>query len=367
MEADQLLHAENRAVQKGIWVNHKERLLAAVQHRSVDRLPTDIWATPEVWQKLRQFSGASENIEIYDWLDIDGIIEIIPPYTGPNLLQGEAYRVDEWGMGYRTQSYGSGVYEEQVFFPLAKAKTIADLKAFPWPSPDWYDYSALPDLAACTPNRAIGCGYTAIFYWHNRLRSLERSLIDPLEHPEFTQYLIQRLSDFFTEYHLRCYQAAQGKLDITQVTDDFGSQTGLLISPRLFDRFYRQPMQRAIDLAHTYGLVVFHHDDGDMRSLLPRLVEMGVQVLNPVQWRCGDWDLEALKTDYGSQLCFHGGIDNQYTLPFAAPQKVRAEVRFLKNTLGRDGTGCIIAPCHNLQSITPVENIIAMYEEAHHG
>jgi uroporphyrinogen decarboxylase len=188
--------------------------------------------------------------------------------------------------------------------------------------------------------------------------------MDPLEKPEFTEHLLQCISDFFTDYHEACFKAAQGLIDITQVTDDFGAQTGLLISPRVFDGFYYQPMQRAIDLAKSYGITVFHHDDGDCRPMLPRFVKMGVQILNPIQWRCGDWDLGALKDQFGTDLCFHGGVDNQQTLPFGTVDNVRAEVQHLAQTLGRDRTGLIIAPCHNLQSITPVENIVAMYEEA---
>jgi uroporphyrinogen decarboxylase len=345
-------------------MNHRERILAAINHQPLDRFPTDIWATDEVWGKLRLYFGVQQNIEVYDKLQIDGIMGIAPPYIGPVLKNENGYRVNEWGMGYRMQGYTTGKYEEQVFYPLADAKTIDDLEAYPWPSPDWYDYSALPRLAAQYPGRAIECGYTAIFYWHNNLRGLELSFVDPLERPEFSHYLIQRVSDFFTEYHTRCFEALRGLVDTTQVTDDFGAQHGLLISPRVFDQFYRKAIQRGIDLARSYDVIVFHHDDGDMRKLLPRLVEMGIRVLNPVQWRCGNWDLAGIKAEFGKQICFHSAVDNQQTLPWGTPQDVRQEVRWLKQTLGSDGTGFIIGPCHNLQSVTPVENIIALFEEA---
>src|SRR5205823_8610959 len=108
------------------------------------------------------------------------------------------------------------------------------------------------------------------FFFHNRTRGLQVSLLDPLMRPAFTRYLVQRLSDFFTEYHRRCYEAARGLIDLTQVTDDFGSQAGLLISPRMFDQFYRWTMERAIELAHAHGIRVFHHDDGDIRDLVAR-------------------------------------------------------------------------------------------------
>ena len=353
-------------------MNHRERILAAIQHQRIDRFPTDMWATHEVYQNLFAYFGVDNQIDLFDRMDIDGIIGITPVYIGPEKKTLEhpdlgKLRLDEWGMGYKPQLYESGVYDEQVYFPLAQAETVADLESYPWPSPDWYDYSVLSKAAERGQGRAIECGYTAIFYWHNRLRGLELSLTDPLLKPDFTHHLIDKLSDFFQEYHIRCFEALPGRIDTTEVTDDFGSQSGLLISPRIFQSFYRQAMQRAIDLARSYHIHVFHHDDGDLRPLLNQLVNMGIDILNPIQWRCGNWDLAEMKREFGSRICFHGGVDNQETLPFGAPMEVKQQVRMLKRTLGSDGTGLIIAPCHNLQAVTPVENILALYDEAHKG
>ena len=94
---------------------------------------------------------------------------------------------------------------------------------------------------------------------------------------------------------------------------------------------------------------------------------MGADVLNPIQWRCPGMEREALKADFGGRLCFHGGMDNQRTLPFGSAEDVRAEVRRNIDVLAADKTGYVLAPCHNLQAITPVENIVAMYDEAHHS
>ncbi len=309
--------------------------------------------------------GVATMLAVYDCLDIDGIVGISPRYIGPRPRREEAYWENEWGMGYRSQAYGTGAYDEQVRYPLAEAETIDDLEAYAWPSPDWYDYSVLPERAAACAGRAVECGYTSLNYYHLQLRGQELALMDPVLRPEFTHHLLRRLSDFFTEYHQRCFEAARGLIDTTQVTDDWGGQNGLLMSPRVFDEFFSAPTQRAIDLARAYGIHVFHHDDGDMRALLPRLADMGIEILNPLQWRCGDWDLAALKSEYGRHLCFHGGVDNQVTLPFGTTAEVRAEVRWLIDLLARDGTGFILAPCHCIQPVTPVENILAMYEEAH--
>jgi uroporphyrinogen decarboxylase len=269
-------------------------------------------------------------------------------------------------MQFEVQSYNGGFYWEQSHFPLADAETIADLKAFPWPNPDWFDYNALEKQCEILTEseRAIEVGYTAVFFYHNMLRGLENSLMDPLLRSDFTHYLLQCISDFFTEYHRRCFEAAGNYIDITQVTDDWGSQNGLLTSPDVFEKFYRTHTQRGINLAKSFDIHVFHHDDGDMRPLLPRLIKMGIEILNSIQWRCGNWDLAALKTEFGDLICFHGGVDNQQTLPFGSPDEVRIETIHMIETLASDQKGFILAPCHNIQANTPIENILAVYETA---
>jgi uroporphyrinogen decarboxylase len=367
-------------------MDHRERILAAIRHQPLDRIPTDMWATVEVQEKLfdhfrietkrgvpsvgiELMGGVLSRdvdaiLELFDRLGIDGILVVKPPYVGPPLRVEEDYWENEWGMGFRRQLYEGGFYNERVRFPLADAETLQDLESYRFPDPDWYDYAALPQLVARCRGRAVSCGYTAPFFYHNLLRGLELSLTDVMLRPEFSQYLVQRISDFFTEYHRRCFEATRGLIDMTQVTDDFGSQNGLLISPRVFDKFYRAAIQRAIDLAKAYGLFVFHHDDGDLRGLLPRLCETGIDILNPIQWRCGDWDLRALKKEYGARLCFHSAVDNQQTLAFGKPEDVRAQVKELIAALASDQTGFVVGPCHNLQAISPIENIVALYEAA---
>jgi len=339
-------------------------MLAVMNHEVPDRIPTDIWATPEVWNKLREYFGY--NVDIYKVLHIDGMSYVWPKYVGPKLpTVAEGETVDYWGIRRRKVSYGTGVYEEQVNYPLSDAQTIDDLEQYRWPSADWFDYSEMRAAAeSASKNRVVMCGYMTIFYLHNQLRGLKKSLLDPLLRPEFTHHLLNRISDFLYELHLRMFEACEGLIDVTQVTDDFGTQTGPMISLKVFREFYRPHMQRFIDLAHKFGIKVFHHDDGAIRTFIPDLIEMGIDILNPLQWTTPGMELEGLKRDFGKDLCFHGGVDNQRILPFGTPKEVRAEVRHCIDALASDKTGYILAPCHNIQPITPVENIIAMYDEA---
>jgi uroporphyrinogen decarboxylase len=123
-------------------------------------------------------------------------------------------------------------------------------------------------------------------------------------------------------------------------------------------------MRKMIDLAHSFGVKVIHHDDGAIRPLLPDLIETGIDVLNPIQWRCTGMDREGLARDFGKSLVFHGGVDNQQTLPFGTSEDVKREVA--ENVrIFRKCKGYIVAPCHNIQPNTPTANILALYEAVH--
>lgn len=346
-------------------MNARERMLAAIQHQPVDRVPTDIWATREVWDKLRAHFG--EGVDIMAALHIDGMAGVGAEYIGPpppSCPEGES--VDYWGIRRKTVAYETGTYDEQMVNPLAAATSIDDLDNYPWPRADWFDYSKMREQAQeRRQDRVLACGYMAPFYFHNLLRGLEQSLIDPLESPAFTHELLRRISDFFHDHHRRMFEACEGLIDVAQVTDDLGSQAGPLIGLDLYREFYGPHHKRFIDLCHEFGIKVFHHDDGSCRTFLPDLVAMGIDILNPIQWRCPGMDMAELKSEFGSRICFHGAIDNQQTLPFGTPEEVRAEVRRCIDTLAGDGTGYILAPCHNIQAVSPVENILAMYDEAY--
>jgi uroporphyrinogen decarboxylase len=345
-------------------MNARERVLAAINRQPLDRIPTDIWATPEVWASLCSHFGSET--QVYAELHIDGMRSIGPQYIGPALPATPADEsVDFWGIRRRWVHHAGGKYDEQYFYPLASAQSIDDLDAYPWPSADWFDYSQMRAQAvAARRTHVVKCGYMAPFYYHNLLRGLEQSLIDPLDDPEFTHALLQRISNFFYEHHRRMFETCDGLIDVAEVTDDLGSQRGPLISPRLYQEFYADHHKRFIDLCHEFGVKVFHHDDGAIRPFLPLLVEMGIDILNPVQWTCPGMDMVELKQTFGSKICFHGAIDNQHVMPFGTTDEVRAEVRHCIDALASDKTGYILAPCHNLQGHTPLANIIAMYDEA---
>jgi uroporphyrinogen decarboxylase len=202
------------------------------------------------------------------------------------------------------------------------------------------------------------------FYVYCRLRGMEQALTDLALNPEVAEAALERIYYFHESVIRRTLEAAKGLIDIIYVAEDLGTQATLLMSPASFRRFLKPRMRKMIDLAHSYGAKVMHHDDGAIRPLLPELIELGIDILNPIQWRCAGMGREELARDFGKSVIFHGGVDNQQTLPFGTPDDVKREVRD-NIRIFRMGRGYVVAPCHNLQPNTPTANILAMYEAVH--
>jgi len=199
--------------------------------------------------------------------------------------------------------------------------SVSEIKRkFEWPSVDLYDYSVIPDQIAGYEDYPIRGGGSEPFLIYKNLRG-------------------------------------QRKIMLSYVAEDFGSQTDLLFSPEHIREFFLPRMKKMIDLAHSNGVYVFFHSDGSIRRIIPDMIEAGIDILNPIQWRCKDMDRESLKRDFGDKVIFHGAMDNQQTLAFGSEEDVRQEVRDNLRILGRGG-GYILAPCHNIQPITPVGNIL---------
>lgn len=343
----------------------RERVLTAARRGKPDRIPLDLWCTPEVYDMLKAHFSVETEREVWERLHLDKIVGVSPEYVGPparDLGDGTS-EVPPWWNRVRTIEYGTGSYDEFIDWPLRSAATIAELEQYQWPSADWYDFSTIQEQCDKWPENAIEGCYLAPFFWHNHVRGLEQSCIDLVAEPEMTGYMLERITEFCWEYASRFFEAAGGKIHITQVTDDFGSQKDLLISPECYRKWFKPIQKKFVDLAHACGILVFHHDDGAIRRIIPDLIEVGVDILNPVQHTCPGMELEGLKRDFGARLAFHGGIDNQQVLPHGTVEDVQREVRQCMQILGEEG-GYILAPCHNIQPVTPVENIITLYETA---
>lgn len=336
----------------------RERWLAVLQRKTPDRVPMDYWGTDETTEKLMRHLGCGDRWELFERLHIDRVFSVKPAYAGPPFDADH----DEFGCGYRDIQYAGGVYRECVEHPLARFTTVEEVEAaYTWPSPDWWDYSVIPAQLAGKERYPIQGGGSEPFLTYAYLRGLEQAYVDLLVDPEFVLYCLDKLFDLAYHYTLRIYEQIPGRVDLSYIAEDFGSQQSLLFAPAVIREVFIPRMQRMMELAHQAGAYVFHHSDGAIRPIIPDLVAAGIDILNPIQWRCKGIDRAELKATFGDRLVFHGGMDNQYTLPFGTVEEVRAEVRENLATLGQGG-GYILAPCHNIQVVSPVENVVAMYE-----
>ncbi len=336
----------------------KERWLAVLRREKPDRVPLDYWGTPEATEKLLRHLGCAAVDEMFARLHIDRPLDVGPRYVGPPLEPG----CDLYGCRHRDVDYGTGVYSEVVYHPLTQYTSVEEIEDnYTWPTPDWYDYSIISEQLEGNEHRPVRGGGSEPFLTYAQLRGLEQAYMDLALNPEIVHYCLDKLFDFAYENTRRIYEQIPGQVTFSYVAEDLGSQERLLFSKRHIHEFLLPRMKRMMDLVHEGGAYVFTHSDGAIRPVIPDLIAIGMDVLNPIQWRCKGMERAGLKCDFGNQLIFHGGMDNQQTLPFGSVADVQTEVIENLAILG-EGGGYILAPCHNVQAISPPENIVAMYE-----
>jgi uroporphyrinogen decarboxylase len=335
----------------------RERWLAVLNREVPDRVPMDYWATEEATQNLLEYLGCDFD-EMLRRLHIDLPHTVGGRYVGPPPKDGE----DIWGFRHVRIEYGTGAYVEVDNAPLARFKTVEEIEAeYTWPSPDWWDYSHLPEEVKRYEHRPIRGGGSEPLLHYMNLRGNEQAYLDLIENPEMVHYCLDKLFDLAYENTLRIFETIPGQVVITYVAEDLGGQDNLLYAPDQIREFLLPRMKRMMELTHQGGAYVFTHTDGAVRDIIPELIDIGMDVLNPIQWRCPGMEREGLKRDFGDRIVFHGGVDNQQTLPFGSIQDVRDEVVDNLRILG-EGGGYILCPCHNIQAVTAPEKIVAMYE-----
>ncbi len=340
------------------YMTQKERWLAVLTGNKPDRIPMDYWATPETTAMLMKHLGCSNEEAMYKKLHIDMVIKVRPGYVGPPLPSHQ----DVFGARFKKVKYGTGAYNECTFHPLAGLDTVEEVKdLYRWPDPDWWDYSSILTQINGKENFPILGGQHEPFLTYKNLRGQEKAFIDLIENPELVHYCLEKISSLSFAEIQRIYAQIPGQVMLTYVAEDMGGQEDLMISPAHIRKFLFPFMKRVIDFVHDQGAFVFHHNDGSIRRIIPDMIGLGIDILNPIQWRCQDMERTELKRDFGDKVVFHGALDNQHTLPFGSEKEVREEVLDNLRILGSDGR-YILAPCHNIQPITPIKNIIAMYE-----
>lgn len=343
----------------------KERVLTAVSHVQPDRPPIVIWTTPEIDAALREYFGARDYIEEFE-VDLRLVSPVLlkQPHADP---KHGIDRRDIFGTGYKNVANNTGgVYSEACDLVLARIRTMENVNAHPWPSPDDWDYSGISAQIEQVKDYAVVLGSASVPDIINsvgRGRGMEQVLIDIATEDEVGTAIIDHRVDFYYELCRRGLESGQGRIDILHLGEDLGTQKGPTVSPAMFDSFFRPRIQRFIDLAHSYGAKAMLHSCGSTRLLQPRLIEMGLDILDSVQPEPVGMDPEGLKNDFGDKLTYCGMLSTQHTLPHGTLEQCRAEARHRINAIGRNG-GYFFAPAHCIQPDTPLENVLAVYEEA---
>jgi len=344
--------------------------MTALDHREPDRLPRDLWAGAEVSLRLQQHFGQANRDGLMDRWGADLRYVEGPSYVGQQFRTHQDGSIEDlWGVRRETKHLAHGPYAWQYrhvkVSPLADMTTAAQIDTYDhWPSADWWDYSTITaDCDRYASYAIVNAGdrldRTAQLKPMMYLRGMEQTYVDLALNPQITDAIIAHIRDYFLQYNRLVFQAAQGKLDIFMMGDDFGTQTGPMMSVDTWRRFFKDGFRAYIELAHEYGLKVMHHTCGSVVELIPDFIECGLDILQSLQPRARGMDLAFLKREYGRDLCFHGGVDIQHTLVNGSADEIRQMVRRLARNGKPDG-GYIISTAHNIPPETPTDNILTL-------
>jgi uroporphyrinogen decarboxylase len=358
-------------------VKHRDRIIAALNHEEPDRCPMQISFTPEFADRLKADLAMSERVlnlsrsghnphgggntyELERALGVD-MLQTSVCWANGYYQAGDKY-TDEWGVTWKSAPYetpfGTGHYTEMVGHPLDDDGAISRYRAPDPNRPELYEDARWTIEQFKDEFWIVGVTVTTIWETAWALRGYERLLSDLVTDPDLAETIL----DIPYNYHLTAAKRlVEMGVDMIWIGDDVGSQRAMLMSPRHWRRFLKPRMASFIAAlkAANPQIKVAYHTDGTVWPIIPDLIEIGLDILNPIQPAC--MDPAELKRQYGDRLCFWGAIDEQETLPFGTPAQVRDEVLTRLKTIGKDG-GLIIGPTHHVQFDTPLENFWAMVD-----
>jgi uroporphyrinogen decarboxylase len=335
----------------------RERVLTAFERQEPDRVPCWCGASVEFWDKARkqlQFDDEELRVRLGD-----DFRRVFAEYAGPEfqLSEGATSRT-VFGVERRGMGYG-----QPISHPLADA-TLKDVHDYPWPDPEWMDVTQIKSEAQVYEGQYAVLGGDWSPFWHDAidLLGMENLYMKMYDEPELVDSMMQHMVDYYVVVSRRIFDAAADVIDIFFIGNDFGSQTGPLLSPELFTRFILPHLKRLIDLGHSYHLKVQLHCCGGFAPLIPLLIEAGLDGLHAVQPSCDGMDLVKLKANFGDKILFNGAIDSHHVLIEGTPETVRAKTREVLNIMAPGG-GYVAGASHDsILEETPVENVLAMFD-----
>lgn len=248
---------------------------------------------------------------------------------------------------------------------FADCEDLAEVERFPWPDPEKYidpaecrkAVTGVPDDRAC-----LGVIWSAHFQDTCAAFGMENALMTLMETPEIFVAINERITDFYLKANEIFYEATKGRLDAVLIGNDYGSQQALMLSPELIRRYSFPCTRKLVDQAKAYGLKVIHHSCGAIRPIIGDLIDLGVDVIHPIQAKAVGMDATSLQEEFGGRVAFCGGVDAQDLMVNGTPQQVEAEVHRLREIFP---TGLILSPSHEaILPDTPPANVEALFRAA---
>jgi uroporphyrinogen decarboxylase len=373
----------------------RERVMLALNHKEPDRIPIDLGATivssiaKKSYVELKQHLGLPvEEIKMLDYVQqlpyvdeallqrfgVDFRLVQLPAATAPGLTifeEGDYYAfIDRWGAKLHMPKQG-GLYFDWVEFPIKEA-TLAALDNYQWPRPDPPEYIAQLRAQArylyentdyaLVGSAVIGGG---IFEQPARVMGMENFLMALVSEPKFADRLMEQITDIYIESCNNYLDQLGQYIQVFIYYDDVNTQTGWLIAPDLYRKMVKPKQRRLVEaIKKKTPAKLFFHGCGATYDLIPDLLDLGFDILNPVQVSARGMDTKKLKQEFGRDIVFWGGgVDTQGVLPFGTPQQVADEVKRRLDDLAPGG-GFVFAAVHNIQAFVPPQNIVTAFDTA---
>jgi uroporphyrinogen decarboxylase len=284
----------------------------------------------------------------------------IPVYVGPEL---RTYADGSWDTPIGVRRKGLGYGHAQTH-PLAGAQAVETISAYPWPSPEWYDYSGISSYCRRYSDYAfIGGSKFPLLHEACDLMGMQRVMTNLFDAPDLMHALFDKLLDVHMKLTQAWIDAAPESIDVLIVTDDYGANNNLLISPDQWREFIQPRLGRIVDFAHSQEYKVMLHSDGAIRKIIPDLIDMGFDVLNPIEPEAEGMEPASIKRAFGEDIVMHGAASS-LNLAHAQPDQIRAEVAYLMERVAPGG-GFILCPSNHIMADMPVENIFMLYDTAY--
>jgi uroporphyrinogen decarboxylase len=337
----------------------KERALRNYAFQPVDRFTIDWCACTEIYDRLKKHYGLATDLELMEKLHVDFRYPK-PNWIGPAMVDNQGRPTDY----FRIPRAGVGDFGYAVEHPLGQVSSVAEVEAYPWPTVDMWDYDDYTERCKSFEEYAVlGGAWGWFFEAASELVGMQQWFYLLYDKPDVCQAILGKIVDFMEGYSEIMFQKAGKYIDICFTGDDYGVQSGPMLSQPMFDKFARPYLQRMYNVGKKYGKPVMHHSCGSVAKFIPSFIAMGLNILEPIQVGAAGMDVKELAAKFGGKLCFHGSIDTQHTLPFGTPEDVRREVHQRVETCKPYG-GFTISPSQHLLPEIPTENIVAMYEAA---